>query len=210
MLEVEPVGPGVGGVLVVHSWWGLTESFRQYASALAEDGFHVVVPDLYHGRTARTQAEAERLRARRGGISRYRLLEAGLDTLRTRHAELPVAVVGFSVGGHWAVWLAQRPQYRIRAAILYYAARAGTFTPGTSFLAHVAEADPWVTPGARVRMESAIRRAGCDYTAYDYPGCAHWFAESDREEYDADAAALARSRDIAHLTSAVGGSTGSG
>lgn len=204
MLEFDAPAP-MGGVLVIHSWWGLTESFRHYGQALAQAGFRVVVPDLFGGATADTEADARRLRARNRGVPRYRLLEAGLDRLRSGAGdEPPVGVVGFSMGGHWAVWLAQRRQYRLAAAVLYYAVRAGTFTSPTSYLAHFADDDPWVSAGARARMEAAIRRGGYGYTAYDYPGCAHWFAESDRaDSYNADAAQLALSRDVEHLTSGV-------
>lgn len=206
LLDPAPAGPLAGRVLVIHSWWGLTDSFRRYADSLAAEGFRVAVPDLFGGATARTEEEALRLRARTGRVSRYRLLEAGLAQVRGGREDAPVGVVGFSMGGHWAVWLAQRRAYGVAAACLYYAARAGTFTPPTRYLAHYAPDDPWVSATARSRMERAVRKAGCDYAAYDYPGCGHWFAESDRPDaYAADATALALSRDLKLLRSALTG-----
>ncbi|MEI2774419.1 MAG: alpha/beta fold hydrolase [Tetrasphaera sp.] len=206
VIVCDPAGRRRGRVLVIHSWWGLTDSFRRYADSLAAAGFRVVVPDLFGGATAATEEEARRLRARTGRVSRYRLLEEGLDILRAGRDGEPVGVVGFSMGGHWAVWLAQRRGYNIAAACLYYAARAGTFTPPTRYLAHFADADPWVSAAARSRMESAINRSGCTYAAHDYPGCGHWFAESDRPDaYRADAAQLAFSRDLTLLGSVLGG-----
>src|SRR5690606_41241085 len=39
------------GVLVLHSWWGLTPFFRGVCDRLAEAGFVALAPDLYGGRT---------------------------------------------------------------------------------------------------------------------------------------------------------------
>lgn len=53
-------------------------------------------------------------------------------------------------------------------------------------------------------MEIALRRAGCPYQPFDYPGTEHWFAESARPDaFDPDAAALARSRDLTFLAAAL-------
>ena len=39
------------GVVVLHTWWGLTEPFRQACDRLAEAGYVALAPDLYHGKT---------------------------------------------------------------------------------------------------------------------------------------------------------------
>lgn len=105
------------------------------------------------------------------------------------------------MGGHWAVWLSQRPEYNVDAAVLYYAARAGDFSNcGAGFIAHFAEHDPWVSVSSRRRMERAIHKSGCDYKAFDYPATQHWFAESNRpNEFDESAAKLALKRDLLHF-----------
>ena len=44
---VKPTGmPAHRGVLVLHSWWGLTPFFRQLCDRLAEAGFVALAPDL--------------------------------------------------------------------------------------------------------------------------------------------------------------------
>lgn len=58
-----PAGPPRGGVLVIHSWWGLTAGIRAQGAALRKAGFAVVLADLYHGALARDEAEARALRA---------------------------------------------------------------------------------------------------------------------------------------------------
>ncbi len=188
-------------VLLIHSWWGRTGSFLGYAEALASEGFFVGVSDLFDGKTADTEAEARQLRAAPRKQPMYRTLIADIETLRARSGSRQVAVVGFSMGGHWAVWLAQRAELQVSHAVLYYAARGGDFSASkASFLAHFAENDPWVSAAARRGMERAIAKTTCAYQPHDYPGTGHWFAESGRAgDYDSSAAALAFERTLAHL-----------
>lgn len=202
---VRAARPGGPAVLVIPSWWGLTASFHAYARALAEAGIHAGLADLYGGATAATEAEARALRARPRRVPVYRHLLAALEDLARATGRERVGVAGFSMGGHWAVWLAQRPEAPIGAAVLYYAARAGDFGAARApILAHFAARDAWVRPAARQRMEAAIRRAGRGYQAHDYPGTGHGFAESAAPGFDAEAARLALARDRAFLHDRLG------
>jgi carboxymethylenebutenolidase len=193
------------GVLVIHSFWGLTPSFTEFGRQLAGEGLTVGLVDLFDGMTAQNETEARKLRQAKRKTPMYKTLGAGIEKLRETLAEpqQPIGVVGFSMGGHWAVWLSQRPEYNVDCTVLYYAARAGDFGQSRSrYLAHYAEDDPWVSPSARRTMERSMVRAGCSYRAYDYPGTGHWFAESDRQDaFDPDASALAFGRTARFLSS---------
>lgn len=190
---------GGRAVLVIHSWWGKTAGVEHFGRRLADQGFLVGLADLFDGDTATSIPEAHALRARRRSRPMYRILIADVEQLCAR-AGSTVGVVGFSMGGHWAVWLAQRPDLPLDATVLYYATRAGSFTHCRSpILAHFAEDDPWVKPAGRRRMEQAIADGGVPYEAHDYPATQHWFAESDRPEYHRTAADEAFERTVAHL-----------
>ncbi len=189
-----------GAVLLIHSWWGLTRSFRDYGGALTKSGHDVALADLYGGRSARSAAEARALRRAPRKLPMYRALEADLARLAERSAVDQVAVIGFSMGAHWAVWLAQQPHLPVRAAVLYYGVRAGNFGACQArFLAHFAQDDPWVRPAARKRMEKALAAAGRPYRAFDYPGTGHWFAESAEPAHAPQAADLALARTLDFL-----------
>src|SRR5258708_38033868 len=49
------------GVLVLHTWWGLTEPFRRVCDRLAQEGFVALAPDLYHGKITDVPEEAQAL-----------------------------------------------------------------------------------------------------------------------------------------------------
>lgn len=203
METITPRKAPAGAVLVIHSWWGLTDSFREFGSSLADAGYLVGLADLFDGQIARTEAEARKLRARPRRTPMYKTLGADISSLRVRAGSKKVRIgtVGFSMGGHWAVWLSQRPEYNVAASVLYYAARAGSFANcKASIIAHFAERDRWVSASARRNMERALNKSGCEYEAYDYPGTQHWFAELARHaEFDGSAARLALRRDLLHF-----------
>lgn len=64
MEALHPASDPAGAVLVIHSWWGLTESFRVYGNKLAQAGYLVGLADLFDGQIANTELEARRLRVR--------------------------------------------------------------------------------------------------------------------------------------------------
>ncbi len=159
--------------------------------------------DLFDGQTADTEAEARALRAGPRRVPMYKILGGDIVDLclAAGSNRTGIGVVGFSMGGHWAVWLSQRPEYNVAATVLYYAARAGDFSACASgIIAHFAAQDAWVSPRARKNMERAVRKSGCDYTGYDYPRTRHWFAESAcPAQFDAPAACRALGRDLRHF-----------
>ncbi len=193
-------------VLVLHSWWGLNGFFKDLCDRFAENGFVALAPDLYAGKVASTVQDAQLLRAQSTASRRepvYKMLISAIDSLSCHDAAstTKVAILGFSMGGHWALWLAQRPELAIAATVVFYAARNGDYTRSSSrFLFHFAEHDKWVSAASVKRLKKSLEAAGRNACYYNYPATQHWFFESDRPEaFDREAAACAWKRTLAFL-----------
>ena len=206
-LAVPPSGTGPG-VLVLHAWWGLNDTFKAVCTRLAEAGFVAFAPDLYHGKVADTIAGAEVLGSAIDANyqqARAEVLEAArFLNRRAGQPEAGLAVVAFSLGGYYALQLAAADPEHIRSVVLFYGTEG---TMGSDFsasradyLGHFAENDPYETQANVDSLEASLRRVGRPVTFYRYPGTGHWFFEPDRAEaYNPAAASLAWERTLAFL-----------
>lgn len=198
------------GVLVLHSWWGLTPFFKGVCDRLAEAGFVALAPDLFAGRTAGDAAEAEALLADSDMDVMARLVRSSLFTLRGMPAtpDVPVGTLGFSMGASWALWLAGRIPDLVAATVVFYGTQSIDMTPATSaFLGHFAETDPYVDDDERTLLEADLHVLDKDVAFHHYPGTEHWFFESDRPTYDEEAAALAWARTVDFLRDRLAGAS---
>lgn len=199
-----PSGSPRGLVLVLHPWWGLTPPIRAACDELADHGYIAVAPDLYDGDVASTPEAAAELRSRKRRVPIWRQIVATAERVRLGTGLDRIGQIGFSMGGHWALWLAKqsRPEIpQIAATTVFYATRAGDFSASRSaFQFHLAEHDPFVSDAGIARQERQLLAAGREVEIHRYLGTGHWFFESDRPEaFDAPAAALAWARTVTFL-----------
>ncbi|HEU4480761.1 MAG TPA: dienelactone hydrolase family protein [Actinomycetota bacterium] len=187
------VGPSV---LVLHEFYGLTQSFRNVADALNEQGFTVLVPDLYDGTIATSVEEATAIADALDQERTMAKLEAAAAHLTANWHPI-LGVVGFSLGA----WLGTRLSSTVGAdaTVLYYGYGAIEVDEWQRpLLVHLAETDEWEpdAPGDFARWAEA----GLDVEVRVYPGTGHWFANSDvSDAYDAEASSLALGRTIDFL-----------
>jgi carboxymethylenebutenolidase len=197
------------GVLVLHAWWGLTQPFRQVCERLAEAGFVALAPDLYHGKSAKTVEEAQALgSALDQDEEGVRSDIAGAVQVLHQHTATPLsggrdklAIVGFSMGGAYALDLSVNLAEEIAAVVTFYATYPGLdySSAKAAYLCHFAEEDPFEPAESVAEMEQELQAAGRPVTVYTYPGTKHWFFEQNRPEYNAEAARLAWERTIQFL-----------
>jgi carboxymethylenebutenolidase len=147
-------------VVLLHAWWGLNAVFREYCDRLAEAGFLALAPDLWMGEVAETIEGAEALRRRRRSAPTYSLAIAAVEAARCHPAATgATGVIGFSMGGHWALWLSQRPELKLDAAVSYYGIRGGDYGGSRArFLLHLDEDDQFSSARARANLERRLWR----------------------------------------------------
>lgn len=201
-LSLPPIGNGPG-VLVLHAWWGLNQTMKDFCTRLAEAGFVAFAPDLYHGQVADTIADAEALVSSLDHLqARAEIVEATM--FLNEHVEQPgrgLAVIGFSLGAYYALELAASHPEHIHSVAIFYGTGGGDFgSSRAAYLGHFAENDPY-EPQANVdELEESLRNAGRPVTFYRYPDTGHWFFEPDRSDaYNQAAATVAWERTLSFL-----------
>lgn len=189
------------GILLVHAWWGLNRSFRGICGRLAKEGFLVVAPDLYHGDIASTIDEAD---AMSSGLDVTRGIEdvfAAFDYLQN-HQRLAngLGVMAASMGVHYALRVVRDQPDDVDAAVILYGTSDGEYgETSTAILGHFGETDEFNSEPEVEALRKRLQAGDGPVTFYTYPDAEHWFFESDRPEYDEDAAEVAWSRTIEFL-----------
>jgi carboxymethylenebutenolidase len=196
-----PDGPGTG-VLLLHSWWGLTPFFRRLADRLAERGYTVLVPDLNAGETF---SEADEAREHLATLDANRLASLTLTAaklVREKAADPdePIAIVGFSMGASLGLWASVRLPEDVSRVVAFYGAQSIDFAGASArYQLHFAEDDELVSNDEAVFMEATMGLEDLHVDVHRYPRTTHFFFERDREEYDETAAGLAWERMVGFL-----------
>jgi len=199
-----PTGKGPG-VLVLHPWWGLNDTVKAFCTRLAESGFVVFAPDLYHGKVADTITDAETL----GSALDANHLQAKAEIAdatkflaeRVGAANPALAVIGFSMGAYYALDLAAADPEHIRSVVIFYGTGGGDYSRSKAdYLGHFADSDQF-EPAANVeQLQEQLQLAHRPVTFYTYEGTGHWFFEKDRTDaYNPKAAELAWDRTLSFL-----------
>jgi len=187
---VEPVP----GVIMVHDWWGLTDTVRAMARRLAGEGYAVLAIDLYGGRTAVTADEAEDL------MLQYVSQRAPvLGNLRQAHEFLTqnalapkIGMLGFGLGGDWSLEAGIDLGDSIDAIVVYYAQVVDDQNLlgelKAPLLGLFAAQDQTVPVREVTRFRSTMRDIGKTAQILIYPGVSHDFANPDGASYDHDTA----------------------
>jgi carboxymethylenebutenolidase len=203
-LAVRSTGKGPG-VLVLHAWWGLNDTIKAFCTRLAESGFVVFAPDLYHGKVADNIPDAETL----GKALDTNHVQAKTEITeatkflndRVEEAGRGLAVIGFSLGAYYALDLAAADPEHIRSVVIFYGTGGDDFSNSRAdYLGHFAENDEFEPQSNVDELEASLKAAGRPVTFYLYPGTGHWFFEPDiSQAYNPTAASLAWDRTLAFL-----------
>jgi carboxymethylenebutenolidase len=180
-------GPGPG-VLVLHSFWGLTKSVKGLCDDLADHGFTVLAPDINFGELPASEQEAIDHLGKADPNRLASLVLSSAKLLHEKSTEGPIGIVGFGMGGSLALWASVRLADVVDAAVSFYGSQQIDFAGSkASYLIHLAEEDEYVTDDEAAFMEATMRLEDLDVEVNRVPGTSHGFAEPDGETYDASA-----------------------
>ena len=193
------------GVLLLHSWWGLTDEVKDLAERIADEGYTVLAPDLLSGRRPTTVEEGEAALAEVSPDDISGIVMSSAHALRAvaKDPTAPIGVIGLSMGGSMALWLAARLPDSVAAVVTFYGAQSIDFDEASAtFMGHFGDGDHLVSEEDRVVTESFIRLGENNTEFHVYEKAGHWFFEPG-EHHDADAAELAWSRTVDFLDRAL-------
>lgn len=194
-----PVEPGPA-ILVVHDWYGVLPHLRGRCEELRAAGYLAFAVDLYGGRHAADEVEAEALMQDLARTDAEAALGAAVTMLREHpFTDGPVAAIGYSMGAPSI--LASAADLDLAAAAVYYGMYEGDAVDRLTcpLLGHLAGTDDFDPSDAAEAFFAERRAAGVDAQAFTYPGTLHSFANADTKYYDPEADDLAWQRTMDFL-----------
>ncbi|MDH6593765.1 carboxymethylenebutenolidase [Variovorax sp. TBS-050B] len=214
-LAVPEAGSGPG-LVIAQEIFGVNHTMREVADYYAEEGYVVLVPDLFWRQAPEvelgySEADWQRAFGFYQGFDEAKGMEdmqSAIDVLRAR-PEVgggKVGVLGFCLGGKLAYLAACRTDADV--AVGYYgvgidAALDEAEKIRRPLMLHIAELDKFCPPEARERIVQALGgRPGV--TLHVYPGVDHAFARAGGEHFHKPSALMAHERSIAALKAAIG------
>lgn len=188
-------------VVVLHDMYGRLPGLEPFATALADRGFRVAVPDFYEGFcTVDSDAAASLMDSLDIATALANVDDAIVEAQETGVER--VGLVGFSLGGWLALLHAQGGA--ADAVVAYYAslAPADHGVIPCPVLLQWAEFDEWDRDEEPEAFVGRLKDHGTPVTQHSYLGTRHSFANASLPgRIDAQAAALAFARTVVFLES---------
>lgn len=200
----QPTGEGkLPAVVLIQEWWGVNDHVRDVADRLAKEGFLVVAPDLYHGKSTRDAEEAAKLMTALDTFDAVKDIAGAVGFLKA-HARSNgrVGVMGFCMGGALAFAAACHIE-GLGAIVPFYgipAAEKVDYSKATApIMAHFAKRDEWATVAKAEAIKQQLDGRGHPMELHTYDA-QHAFVNDTRPDvYDPTHAKLAWDRSVAFL-----------
>jgi carboxymethylenebutenolidase len=203
------------GLVIAQEIFGVNATMRELADYYAEEGYVVLVPDLFWRQEPGVQLgytpeDFQRAFGFYGGFNEalgVHDIQSSIRALRAR-AEVTggVGVLGFCLGGKLAYLAACRTDCDV--AVGYYgvgieAALGEVQALRCPLTLHIAELDKFCPPEARAQIVTALQ--GHPHVAlHVYPGVDHAFARKNGDHFHKASALMAHERSIARFKGAIG------
>ena len=198
--------------------FGIRPQLADMAQRLASNGYFVVVPNLYYRSgsfapfdptlVAAEGPERDRFKGMIQSINNTMIMRDTAAVIEMIDADasrrgswigaMKIGVVGYCMGGGFALSAAGTFADRVAAAASFHGGSLATDKPDSAHLLAdrmrarvyigVAEIDPSFPPEQQQRLEKALIEGGVDHTIEIYKGAKHGFAVNGHLVYDRDSA----------------------
>jgi carboxymethylenebutenolidase len=108
------------GIVLLSEWWGLNNQIKGLSDRFSQQGFFVVVPDLYHGKVATDANEANHLMSGLDFKAAVKEVEIWIDWLKSEKNIKKVGVTGFCMGGALSLASASALGNKVSAISVFY------------------------------------------------------------------------------------------
>ena len=199
------------GVIVIQEWWGLTTHIAHMADRLAGEGYVALAPDLYGGTTTHDERDALQLLLDLPVDRATRDLRGAVDYLLSQDGVVgeTVGVVGFCMGGSFALQLAVQEGGKVAAVVAFYPT---AFMPDdyaglqAAVQIHIPDGDQINPPTLAEKLNEKISGATGTKPEIDHYPAGHAFLNDENllGTYDAEQAGIAWDRTVAFLRAHLG------
>ncbi len=206
-------GENTASVVLIHEWWGITDQIRGTATRLAEEGFRVLVPDLFEGKTASLEKEDEAAATKlmneldwQGAV--HGTIRGAVKHLKERTPGSRCAVMGFCMGGALALASAVHVREADAAVVFYGIPDKQLADPRMVRIPtqlHFAKRDDWCTPERVHELERELKAGGVNYELHHYDSPHAFLNEKRPKHHDPVNAKAAWDRAMRFLESTIGG-----
>jgi carboxymethylenebutenolidase len=206
----QPANANGRGIVLLFEVYGLHDDMKKVADIYAENGYTVLVPDLFWKKGEgivfsydERQAGADLFNEIGGFWSYLEDVDPAIAALKKR-VDGPIALIGIGLGGITAYTAAA--QGKADAAVSFFPAMLdASLAEGfsTPWLYHYAEEDKIAKPGVFEDVSKAFE-SNDKVRIESYPGAGHGFIGAGRAEYDAATAKAAHGNTLEFLDRALG------
>jgi dienelactone hydrolase len=180
------------GIVMVHEWWGITQHMHNQARKFAEQGYTVLISDMYgDAKTADNPKDAGALSS--SVMKNPTVMESRFKAARDQLAKQPsvnprkIGAVGYCFGGAVVVNMARSGADLAAVAGFHASLGLNTSAPGpgtvkAKVLILNGADDPFVKREQYDTVKKDFDAAKADYRVIEYPGAVHAFTNPEATE----------------------------
>jgi len=174
------------GILVLHSWWGLTPRIKKMCENFADLGYCALAPNFF-GEVALSPDRAQELLSQADPNKMADLVLSSIHALRSYSDEpgKPIAIVGFAMGGSLGLWASTRQPDSVEAVVSVYGTQDIDFSESKSKYLLVSASDDDIATEDEMNYTQALIALGDQHADSFIVGeTKHGFAEDLDPSFD--------------------------